>query len=109
LLDFFAFSSPLALEGNPMPDSYDYMTWKDRRVWLLTTANASTRLAGTIVRVGPVHLNREQLDVIVQLDGGGVMPLSATERGKQWDFLPRKGPASAGGLSEDGASGSKCA
>jgi hypothetical protein len=38
-------------------------------VWHLTTANASTRLAGTIVRVGIAPFNGKQFDVIVQFDG----------------------------------------
>ena len=79
-----------------MPDQ-DYFTWHGRRVWLLTTAASTHRVGGTIVRVGYAPFNREQIDLVVQLDGEGVTVIDAAARGREWDFEPRRDPGSVPG------------
>jgi hypothetical protein len=79
-----------------MPDQ-DYFTWHGRRVWLQTTASSTHRIGGTIVRVRYAPFSRDQIDVVVEIEGNGVTVIEAEARGKQWDFEPRRDPGSVPG------------
>ena len=79
-----------------MPDQ-DYFTWNGRRVWLLTTPASTHRICGTIVRVAYAPVNRDEIDVFVQLDRDGVSIIHAAACAREWDFDPRFEPGSVPG------------
>ena len=58
--------------------------WNRRRVWV--SLAASDRLLGQIIRVVPAQLSSTEVDLIVLLQGGAVINLRASEKGRLWDF-----------------------
>jgi hypothetical protein len=57
------------------------MWWNGRRVWVSTAVN---KLPGEIVLVAAAQ--SADVDLTVLLEGGAVLKVRASEKGKLWDF-----------------------
>jgi len=60
--------------------------WNGCRVWVTAPASPLARLFGQIVRVAPAQMTAADVELTVLLEGGAVINVRASERGKLWEF-----------------------